>query len=287
MSTFSQLNFKHGAAKLQSASSSLLCLTSNDGGELLVQSATTGKWMPLTLSPAGLNQELFNNTACVEGVPNKSLSPNTLYSVYIKNLDGTEAGCKMDFYRTFAGFNPGIDISGIYIGNTGGPNIGLTYVGQVFTGNNDISTIIGPCPNMRQPVYSHFNPWTFGFQSTSVIIPNFTQANNGPTGPSILTVTEGISESPEFTALCGTYALTLPQTIEFYIEVSGMSITGPWSSRSPSQYFTCNHTSSWFTMVANWMSAPPIGVYTARPVIKLLNPGTCYISTSILGKLTL
>src|SRR5947209_9173701 len=183
MSTFSQLNYKHGAAKLQSSSSTVLSLTGNDGGNILVQSATTGNFMPVALGPAGINQNLFNGTADVMFQPNQSLQAQTLYSVYLRNLDGTESGCVMSFWPTFQGYNPTIissgDGMGMYVANTGGVNVGLMYLGQVFTGASDISTVIGPAASMRQPCYSQFNPWKFGFQTTPVVASAFTTAQNG------------------------------------------------------------------------------------------------------------
>lgn len=296
MSIFSQLNFKHGAAKLQSASSSLLCLTSNDGGEILVQSAVTGDLIPIALSPGGINQELFNATASVMGTPNQTLAANTLYSVYLKNLDGLETGCVLDFWPTFSGYNPTLQANGMYIGNTGGPNIGLMYVGQIWTGSSNISTVISPADHMAQPCYSHFNPWTFGFQTNEVQLTSFVQANSGvQSTPSILTVTEGISECPGFTGLLNFYANTAASIggyVTFYIQVSGTGINGSggstaWTVNSPVQFLTIKNDNTWYSLSAEWMSAPPIGVYTAKPYIAYTGAGSLTIHTSLLGKLSL
>lgn len=295
MSIFSQLNFKHGTAKLQSASSSLLCLTGNDGGNILVQDAISGNYMPVALSPFGINQELFNGTAHVEGVANQTLTANTLYSVYLKNPDGIEANSYLEFWRTFSGFNPTIDPNGLYVGNTGGINISLMYVGQIWTGNSDISTIVALTAHLKQPCYSHFNPWHFGFQTTTLTINSFTQANNGvQNGLSILSVTEGISECFEVSGFVGVYGVSLSAstTIQYQIQVSGTCINGSggsaaWTSLSPAKYLTIPATSQWVNIEAEWMSAPPIGVYVIQPVISLLNPATCIIQTALLGKLSL
>lgn len=291
MSSFSQLNFKHGAAKLQSGSSSQLCLTSNDGGEILVQSATTGEYIPIALSPAGINQECFNHTANIMGVPNQSLQANTLYSCYLRNTNGLENGCHHEFYPTFQGFNPTIDPNGLYVGNTGGINIGLMYLGQLWTGNSNISTIISPAEHMQQPCYSHFNPWTFGFQTTITQVNAFNAGMSGvQSSPSILTVSEGISESPEFTGFLNFYGndpSTIGGFVTYCIEVSGMSIDGAWNVRSPVQYFTLTKDNAWYSLTANWMSAPPIGVYTARPVITYSGGGSILYRTQLLGKLAL
>lgn len=291
MSAFSQQNFKHGVAKLQSATPTLLCLTGNDGGNILVQSATTGEYMPVSLGPAGRNQECFNNTAYVKGVPNQSLAPNTLYSVYLRNFDGTEDGSRLDFWPTFEGFNPTIDPNGLYVGNTGGINIGLMYLGQLWSGDSNISTLIAPSMHMRQPCYSHFNPWTFGFQTDVLQSNAFTSGMSGPQpAPTILTVTEGISESPSFSGLLNFYGndpSTIGGLVTYCLEVSGTSIDGPWSVRSPIQYHTITKDNAWVTLVANWNSAPPIGVYTARPVISYSGSGSILFRSSILGNLSL
>ncbi len=288
--------FKHGAAKLQSGTSSQLCLTSNDGGMILAQSATTGDFTPFSLSPAGRNVECFNGTCYVEGVANQSLQPNTLYSVYLHNLDGTDANCQLQFWRTFQGFNPTIDPHGIYVGNTGGINIGLTYLGQLYTGNSNISTLIAPGEHLQQPCYSHYNPWTFGFQTTDVQCNAFHQAMSGvQQSPTILTVTEGISESPEFVGHLNFYGndvLTIGGTVSYFIQVSGTAINGnggsqAWTVSSPTQYLTIGKDNQWYSLTANWMSAPPIGVYVARPVISYTGNGSILYRTSILGKLSL
>lgn len=288
--------FKHGAAKLQSGSSSQLCLTGNDGGMILAQSATSGDFTPYSLSPAGRNVECFNGSCCVEGVPSQSLQPNTLYSVYLHNLDGTDANCQLQFWRTFAGFNPTIDPHGIYVGNTGGINIGLTYLGQLYTGSSNISTLVAPGEHLQQPCYSHYNPWTFGFQTTFKQVNSFTQGMSGTqSSPSILTVTEGVSESPEFTGTLqfyGNASNTIGGYVTFGIEVSGTAINGvggstPWSVTTELQRWTITKDNQWITLTANWMSAPPIGVYTAKPVINYTGAGSLLYRCGLLGKLSL
>ena len=288
--------FKHGAAKLQSGSSSQLCLTSNDGGMILAQSALTGDFMPIPLGPGGLNQECFNNTACVMGTVNQSLAANTLYSVYLRNLDGTTWNNRLEFWPTFSGFNPTLQGNGLYVGNTGGVNIGLMYLGQLWTANSDIATVIAPAENLKQPCYSHFNPWTFGFQTTFKQCNNFTQGMSGTqSSPSILTVTEGLSESPEFSAslqFYGNAANTIGGYVTFGIEVSGTAINGaggstPWSVTTELQRWTITKDNQWITLTANWMSAPPIGVYTAKPVINYTGSGSILYRCGLLGKLSL
>lgn len=283
--------FKHGAAKLQTGTPTQLCLTSNDGGMILVQNAVTGDYMPVSLSPAGRNVECFNNTACVEGVENQSLAPNTLYSVYLRNLDGTEENCRLEFWRTFQGHNPTIDMNGLYVGNTGGINVGLMYLGQLWTGNSNVGTRIAPQPDLYQPCYSHFNPWKFGFQSTVVQLNGFNAQSSGViASPSILTVTEGISDCPEISAALNFYGndpSTIGGYVTFCIEVKGQSVDGAWSVRSPEQRWTITKDNAWISLNAQWMSAPPIGVYTARPVITYQGGGSLTCQVQLLGKLYL
>ncbi len=276
MDNFSQVNFKHGCAKLQSASSSLLCLTSNDGGELLIYNTETKDYMPVPLGPGGINQELFNNSANVEDILNSSLKPNTLYSVYL-NSD-----CTLRFYETFKRGNPTLDGYGIYIH----PINKSVYVGQVYSGNNNISTIITPSIHMQQPCYSHFNPWLFGFQTTVLIGNKFTKSMNGVQQyPSLLTVTEGISECFKINGSLN-FKGGFFGTISYCIEVNGTSIDGPWVSSSPKQTVSTKHF-SWQLLTATWMSAPPIGVYTVKPVIEFTGFGKLEYKTHLLGELSL
>lgn len=288
--------FKNGAAKLQTGSSSQLCLTGNDGGMILVQSASTGDFMPISLSPAGRNVECFNGTCYVEGVANQSLQPNTLYSVYLHNLDGTDANCQLQFWRTFSGFNPTINPNGIYVGNTGGINIGLTYLGQLYTGNSDISTRIAPADHLYQPCYSHFNPWNFGFQTTDVQCNAFNQGMSGvQQAPTILTVTEGISECPDIFGTLNFYGndpSTIGGTVSYCIQVSGTAINGsggsqPWTSSSPMQYLTITKDNAWMSIISKWQSAPPIGVYVVRPIINYTGSGSILYRTNLLGNIYL
>ncbi len=277
--------YKHGKCKLQCGVPSLLCLTSHDGGSLVVQSATTGEYIPIKLGPEGLNQECFNNTAVVDEQENKSLVPNTLYSVFVRNLDGTEEGNRLEFITSCQGFNPLIiESNGFYVANTGGPNIGLMYVGQVFSGNSDMSSHMAPSKYLTCPVSSHFNEWNFGFQSTPIIKSNFTPANNGlQTDPTILFVTEGISSCPTIQATLDFLPLVDNTTFEFCIHVSGQTITGSWVTTSIVRYCT-GKFGNWTNIDALWQSAPPVGVYTAKLVINCLS-GRADIRSSMLGNI--
>jgi len=291
MSQFSQQNFKFGAAKLQASNKSLLSLTSNDGGEMLVQSATSGDYISVALGPGGLNQECFNGTAIVNGQQNQSLLSNTLYSVYLRNLDGNEYNCKLEFWETFKGHNPIIEGNGLYVANTGGVNIGLMYLGQVFTQNNDISTLIFASAHLKQCVYSHFNPWKLGFQTDVIPTTLNENASGRQVAPTILTVTEGIADAQDISASINFYGTHSQVLISFCIEVNGTAIdekggSQHWMLRSPLQYLTIANANCWYQLNANFMSAPPIGVYTVYPIINYKGPGSITCHTQILGKLS-
>lgn len=294
MSIFSQLNFKFGAAKLNSNNANELALVGNDGGEILVYSPITSDFISCALNPGGLVQNLFNNTCYIMGVANQTAAANTLYSVYLRNLDGTENGCVMDLWPTLSGYNPDLNNSNMYIKTIN--DVPLIYLGQVWTGSSDISTIISPATDLRQPCYSHFNPWNFGFQSTVVQSSPFTQGMSGvQSSPSILTVTEGISECPSFHASLNFYGndpATVGGFVEFYIQVSGQCIDGAgggttWTSNSPTQYLTVKNHSTFYQMTAEWMSAPPIGVYTAKLVVNYTGSGSLLYRSQMLGRLSL
>ncbi len=302
MSQFSQLNFKHGTGKLQASTSSMLSLTSQDGGNVLVKSAIDGSYIPVDLNPAGLNQECFNNTAYVSGIPNQSLSSNTLYSVYLRNLDGNTtpnpASNIFDFYPTLSNGQPGsIDMNGLYLG----PNTTsqYMYLGQVYTGNNDLSPIIGSAADMRQNVFSHIGQvWTLGYQTTNVCNNSFTMANNGiQSSPSIFTVTEGVCECPEFTGTINFLSTSTPPAntyIAFCLQITGQGIDhmgggGSYSVQSPLQYLTIRNAFEWQQGIVKWKSAPSIGTCKARLYIMLNSSAniTLWMNMNILGNITL
>lgn len=295
MSLFSQSNFKHGACKLQASTGTMLSLTSNDGGNLLIQNAVTGELYPVATGPGGMpNQELFNNTACVEGVSNQSLLLNTLYSVYIRDTNGNENYIKFEFWRTFSGYNPTLNGDGLYIGRTGGPNIGLMYVGQLYTGDGDIRSVLDPTlKDLKQFCYSHFNPWTFGWQTKTVEVSGTESSNWESQLPSIVTVTEGLSESPKASGFVNYYATLPGGYISYFIRVKGTGVdeltgSSEWCVDSPIQYGSpMGAAYRWSSLTANWLSAPPIGVYTIQPVIKYVGPGNIVFRTQLLGELTL
>ncbi len=293
MSTFSQLNFKFGQCKLQATSATRLDLTSHDGGNILVQNVTTGQYYPIALGPGGsTGQELFNGTAFVEGVANQSLASNTLYSVYLKDIDGNETRVKMDFYRTFSGYNPTVEGNGLFVGNTGGPNIGLMYLGQVYTDNNNVTSVLAPAKDLKHRTYSHFLPWTFGFQTTTQVIKMRQATDISTLIPTILTVSEGISEGPEAYGSINFYSDKQNDLVTYQIEVSGTAIDGAggsvaWSSLSPIQYATIGHTYNWQQLSAFWASAPPIGVFTIKPVITYSGTGNLVVRTQLCGRITL
>lgn len=288
MTILTRESYKQGKCKLQSGTSSLLCLTSHDGGSLMVQSATTGEYIQVDLDPGGLNQELFNNTCVINGVENKSASPNTLYSVYVRNLSGNtyKSDNRLELWET-KDFLPTLESQGFFVANTGGPNVGLMYVGLVYTGNSNISTILAPGLNLRCPVYSHFNPWAFGFQTTTAINSNFTQSNNGvQNNPSIFFVTEGLMDCPLIIATVNFYS-SVSKTFEVALNISGEGKSegtayGPWNQNTQSVFVTAP-ANSWQQVVVSWMSAPPTGHYTAKPIINMLNSGTATVRVHMLG----
>jgi hypothetical protein len=288
MSTFSQQNYRHGNARLNANDSSNLALVSNDGGEILVQNSSTGDYFPVALYPSGIVQNLFNNTAYVMGTANQSLSSNTLYSVYLMNLDGTESGCVMDFWPTFSGYNPIIESNGMFVANTGGVDIGKMYLGQIWTGSSNIQTVMTG-DNLQQCAFSHFNPWCFGFQTNQNNV-NFSPSMNGAqSSPSILFASEGIVGCSVIHGQLIIVGNNVGSTINFSIQVSGTAIDGSggsqsWTVSSPMVNKTITTTNCCETLSAVWMSAPPIGIYTAKPVINL-NSGSATIACSLLGEI--
>lgn len=284
----------HGQCYLTASTNSLLSLSGWHGGNLYVKSVTTGDYLELALGPNGIGQELFNGTAYVHGVPNQSLAPDSLYSVYVRNLNGLPyigpPHNVLDFYVTFAGYDIQTNGDCITIGPP--PIDNLTYVGLVFTGNSNISTVIGPSDHMRQTVYSHYNQIFLGFQSNVVSVSGFTQGMSGiQASPSILLVTEGLSDCPVIDGTLNFHCnVEDGDYVSYQIVVKGTAINGtggfqPWESRSPLQFHSVTKANRWQQLTATWQSAPPIGVYTAYPVINYFGSGSLTYRTQLLGKL--
>lgn len=278
-------SFKHGTAKLQASTSTMVSIGGNDGGAILIQSATTKDYQLST--NFGLSQELFNNTANIEGISNQSLSPNTLYSVYIANIDGKEWNNELQFWPTFDNNNPTLENNGLYVNSKNGS----TYLGQIYTNNCNIITVMGSTENLVQNCYSHFNPWSFGFQTTQVSGSFKKSMSGSQSTPSILTVTEGISDCPIFNGQLTFKGGCPGSTVSYYIKVEGTSIGAiggsNWVCNSPIQ--TVKILNPFRTHVLNsmWGSAPPIGIYKATPVIIYTGIIPLIYSTELLGQLYL
>ncbi len=290
--------FGHGTVKLQAGGATTLTISQEDGQGLLLWNSATSAFRMVRLASISITNVFAGNSTYVNGVANQNLSANKLYAFYVNNTDPTNQNAtRLEAWEFYSGvgtvaWNPIINEIGIFVkpttANGSTPDNTRTYVGVCWTAASDISNEIAPAAAMGVKCFAHFakNRWKFGYQTTVVSNAIASASLTTQTTPSVLAVSEGITDSPRFDAKAVATCDTSGTTISFRISLAGTAFNGnTFTAVSPTYTAGVPYVNAPVQISASWESAPATSAMTAKTDIAV-SAGSCTFATDILGHLS-